>query len=122
MNYLTFDEYDGDKINYTQYVDKAEAVLDYVTNHFYQNIDFESDHEVRKEAYKKAISAQINYFAEKGGDTSAALELPNSVSIGRTSISYRSSYYSKETGQADNLVCPDIYVYLTGLGFLGRGV
>lgn len=113
-------ELDEDKFN--KYIDKAEEVVSYVTQHFYQKHDFESDNAWRKKQYQKAIVNQLNYFAEKGADTSSSLSSPTQFSIGRTSVSTGNNRQINDIDPFDNLVNPDIYVYLEGTGLLYRGM
>ena len=131
MAYITFDEYkeltatandNVDKFNAN--LSKASAVIDNITNNFYQFNDLETDKvKFRADRFKIALCAQIDYFIEVGGNTSEAVnKAPQSFSVGRTSISNGSR--SNASGQNENkqIVAEDVYIYLEGTGLLYRGV
>lgn len=131
MAYITFDEYkeltaaandNVDKFNAN--LSKASAVIDNITNNFYQFNDLETDKvKFRADRFKIALCAQIDYFIEVGGNTSEAVnKAPQSFSVGRTSIS--SGSRNNASGQNENkqLVAEDVYIYLEGTGLLYRGV
>ncbi len=123
MPYLTYDEFknitgaDMDEITFNVLLQKASAVLDNVTNHFYQRVDMEKDNPWRVAQFKKALSVQIEYFHETGATTYEGInKVPKSFSVGRTSVSYDSK------GESKSLVAEDIFIYLEGTGLLYRGV
>ena len=131
MVYITFDEYkeltatandNVDKFNAN--LSKASAVIDNITNNFYQFNDLETDKvKFRANRFKLALCAQIDYFIEVGGNTFEAVnKAPQSFSVGRTSIS--SGSRNNASGQNENkqLVAEDVYIYLEGTGLLYRGV
>ena len=131
MAYITFDEYkelaaaandNVDKFNAN--LSKASAVIDNITNNFYQFNDLETDKvKFRANRFKLALCAQIDYFIEVGGNTSEAInKVPQSFSVGRTSIS--SGSRNNASGQNENkqLVAEDVFIYLEGTGLLYRGV
>jgi len=47
----------------------------------------ESDFPLRRDKFKKAVAAQIEYFNDMGGTSAHELNNPLSVSIGRTTVS-----------------------------------
>ena len=131
MAYITFDEYkeltaaandNADKFNAN--LSKASAVIDNITNNFYQFNDLETDKvKFRADRFKLALCAQIDYFIEVGGNTSEAVnKAPQSFSVGRTSIS--SGSRNNASGQNENkqIVAEDVYIYLEGTNLLYRGV
>ena len=131
MAYITFDEYkevtgaDNDKLDkFNANLSKASAVIDNITNNFYQFNDLETDKVTfRVNRFKLALCAQIDYFIEVGGNTFEAVnKAPQSFSVGRTSIS--SGSRNNASGQNENkqLVAEDVYTYLEGTGLLYRGV
>jgi len=98
---------------------KASDVLLHLTNHFYTKNDFESDDEVRKNAYLKALACQIEYFYETGETTWAGLNsVPQLMNLGRTSISMMAHVNEEGTAVPKSIVCPDIYLYLDETGLL----
>ena len=131
MAYITFDEYkeltgaSGDKLEkFNANLSKASAVIDNITNNFYQFNDLETDNvKFRADRFKLALCAQIDYFIEVGGNTFEAVnKAPQSFSVGRTSIS--SGSRNNASGQNENkqFVAEDVYIYLEGTGLLYRGV
>ena len=131
MAYITFDEYkeltvaandNVDKFNAN--LSKASAVIDNITNNFYQFNDLETDKvKFRADRFKLAVCAQIDYFIEVGGNTSEAVnKVPQSFSVGRTSISSGSKTNASGQNETNQLVAKDVYIYLEGTGLLYRGV
>lgn len=131
MDYLTFEEYkeltekgDESKTNFDKYYRKAAAVIDNITNRFYQFNKIDEDKiSFRVQQFKLALSSQIEFFSEMGVDTFESLnKSPQSFSAGRTSISNGSRYNSSGANESKSLVAEDIYIYLEGTGLLYRGV
>lgn len=92
MSYLTSNEYERlgfDEIdNFEQLEERASSVIDLYTDYFYNNVEFESDIPIRKNAVKQAIAYQINYMDTSGITTAEDKASLNSLSIGRTTINY----------------------------------
>ena len=131
MAYITFDEYKeltaaaNDNIDkFNANLSKASAVIDNITNNFYQFNDLETDKvKFRADRFKLALCAQIDYFIEVGGNTSEAVnKAPQSFSVGRTSISSGSRNNASGQNETNQLVAKDVYIYLEGTGLLYRGV
>lgn len=131
MAYLTYDEFktltgkeDISDKDFEKFLPKASAVLDSVTNNFYQFNDITDDRiAFRVNRFKLALCSQICYFHEVGADTFEGINKnPQSVSIGSTSISNGSRYSSGGQAESKNLEAEDLYIYLSGTGLLYRGV
>ena len=131
MAYITFDEYKeltgaaGDKVDkFNANLSKASAVIDNITNNFYQFNDLETDKvKFRADRFKLALCAQIDYFIEVGGNTFEAVnKAPQSFSVGRTSISSGSRNNASGQNETKQIVAEDVYIYLEGTGLLYRGV
>ncbi|EAV9834817.1 hypothetical protein RAZ63_001495 [Listeria monocytogenes] len=130
MAYLTYEEYQEitddtslSETDFNKYLKKASAVLDWLTRRFYVMNDLESDHKIRREAFKDALAGQVQYFGDSGVMTASDMGEPDSFSIGGTSVSNGSDSSSDGTNNdLKNMVCPDIYIYLEGTGLLARGV
>lgn len=131
MAYITFDEYkeltgaSGDKVDkFNANLSKASAVIDNITNNFYQFNDLETENvKFRADRFKLALCAQIDYFIEVGGNTFEAVnKAPQSFSVGRTSISSGSRNNASGQNETKQLVAEDVYIYLEGTGLLYRGV
>lgn len=107
MTYLTqkeFDELDFDEVtDFEKLAKRAKIAIDLYTNGIYQKgIDFEKEIAYRKNAVKLAMALQIAYLDSSGIMSADDKQLANSVSIGRTSISYSTSQ-STSAGQQFNL-------------------
>ncbi|VLU10929.1 phage protein [Streptococcus pneumoniae] len=107
MTYLTqeeFDELGFDEVTDFEKLAKQEKIaIDLYTNGIYQkDIDFEKEIAYRKSAVQLAMAFQIAYLDASGIMSADDKQLANSVSIGRTSISYSTSQ-STSAGQRFNL-------------------
>ena len=107
MTYLTqeeFNELDFDEVTeFEKLAKRAKIAIDLYTNGIYQKgIDFEKEIAYRKSAVKLAMAFQIAYLDSSGIMSADDKQLANSVSIGRTSISYSTSQ-STSVGQQFNL-------------------
>lgn len=125
MSYLTYEEYKDfgfSEITETEFdrlIKKAGDAIDGVTRDFYQFLDLESDVKYRREKFKKAVAAQIEFFHEAGATTSYSLNEPTNVTIGRTSMGGRSTATSDSK---QPIVSDDAIRYLERTGLLYRGV
>lgn len=130
MSYLTFEEYqqltqsaDDERKLFETNLAKASAVLDNITNNFYQFNDLATDVSFRATRFKQALCAQIGYFNELGANTFEAInKAPQSFTLGRTSISNGSRYNASGENGSKSLVAEDVYIYLQGTNLLYRGV
>ena len=107
MTYLTqkeFDELNFDEVtDFEKLAKRAKIAIDLYTNGIYQKgIDFEKEIAYRKNAVKLAMAFQIAYLDSSGIMSADDKQLANSVSIGRTSITYSTSQ-STSAGQQFNL-------------------
>lgn len=107
MTYLTqeeFDELGFDEVTgFEKLAKRAKIAIDLYTNGYYQKgIDFEKEIAYCKSAVKLAMAFQIAYLDASGIMSADDKQLANSVSIGRTSISYSTSQ-STSAGQQFNL-------------------
>jgi hypothetical protein len=123
MPYLTHLEYEDmtfvsiEVTEFDRLVDRASDVLDSITRSFYQFNDIENDVPFRRDKFKKAVASQVEYFHEMGATTSQGLNEPQSVSIGRTTVSVGNA--SQGT---NNLICSEVFMYLRDTGLLYRGL
>lgn len=131
MSYIDFEEFkeltgatDEYRENFDKYLAKATAVIDNVTNHFYQFHNIETDKVAfRVHQFKLALCVQVVYFGELGADTYESINnAPQSFSAGRTSISNASRYNPSGNNESKSLTAEDVYLYLEGTGLLYRGV
>lgn len=126
MNYLDHVEYKDygfveiPNQDFNRLLRKASDVIDNVTRRFYVFTDIEMDVQWRRDAFKKAVAAQIEYFHETGSSTSHGLNEPTQVTIGRTSIGGRQG--SSSSGGHKDLISNDALMHLQGTGLLYRGV
>ena len=131
MDYLSFDEFkkitgktDDYEDTFKQFYLKAAAVIDNITNRFYQLHKIDEDPVTfRVDQFKLALCSQIEYFGELGAATFESINrAPQTFSAGRTSVSNGSRYNSSGANESKSLVAEDIYIYLEGTGLLYRGV
>jgi len=111
---LEITEFDG-------LIRRASDVIDNVTRHFYVTNSLEKDVSIRREQFKKAVAAQVEYFHETGATSSFGMNEPSSVTIGRTAMS---SGGKNSTGQAmkQSTLSSDAADYLNSVGLLYRGL
>lgn len=124
--YLTYQEYyefgfaEMEKEEFNRLLKRASDALDGVTRHFYKFNDLETDIPFRKEQFKKALAAQIEYFHEMGAANSHGLNEPSTVQIGRTMLSAGAK--SSQTAPQNDLISKDVYFYLKYTGLLYSGI
>lgn len=127
MHYLTYDEYmdldftEIEKMEFDRLLKRACDVLDNVTRYFYRKNVLENDVDFRKEQFKKAVAAQIEYFHEMGATNTHGLNEPGTITIGRTTVS-KGTRNSSQHEQQNSIVSDDVYMYLEGTGLLYRGI
>lgn len=94
MTYLTREEFIGlgfDSVDhFDQLLQRAEMNIDAYTRDFYSMNSFDTDIDARKKAVKRATAFQIAYLDSSGIMTAEDKQSIASMSVGRTSISYRS--------------------------------
>lgn len=94
MTYLTKKEFIDlgfDSVeNFDQLLQRAEMTIDAYTRDFYSMNSFDTDIEARKKAVKRATAFQIAYLDSSGIMTAEDRQSIASMSVGRTSVSYRS--------------------------------
>lgn len=131
MGYITFNEFksitgktDDYEKTFEQFYSKAAAVIDNITNRFYQLHKIDEDPVTfRVDQFKLALCSQIEYFGELGAAAFESINrAPQTFSAGRTSVSNGSRYNSSGANESKSLVAEDIYIYLEGTGLLYRGV
>ena len=127
MSYLTYQEYIGlgfpeiEEAEFNKLLPKASDVIDSVTRSFYKFNDIEQDVPFRREQFKKAIAAQVQYFHDMGGTSSHELEVAETVTIGRTTVSSTRRNSSNET-KKNSIISDDALMYLRDAGFLYSSV
>src|SRR5690606_18301046 len=127
MAYLTYQEYidlgfpEIEESEFNKLLPRASDVIDSVTRSFYKFNDMDSDVPFRREQFKKAVAAQIQYFYDIGGTSSHELEVAETVTIGRTTVSSTRSSSSNETKKSST-ISDDALMYLRDAGFLYSGV
>lgn len=125
MAYLTYEEYLGmgfaemEEDEFDRLLKRASDVIDGVTRSFYRFNDMEKDVSWRREQFKKAVAAQIEYFHEMGATNTHGLNEPTSVTIGRTTINTRNN---AQKDVQNGLICPEVFLYLKDTGLLYAGV
>ena len=130
MSYLTLEEYLEYGLNtditideFDKYERYASLILDAETRNFYRFNDFESDRPWRKDQFKRAIIAQIDYYIEAGAMTSEGFNSEaQSVQVGRTMLSQVSNFRAGATNEKKSIVSHESLMHLAGTGLLNRGV
>lgn len=124
MDYLTDDDLKAvnvaDESLLDKAIQKAEELLDVNTRYYYDTHSFDDDVDWRKKAVKRALLAQVEYFIETGETTAEGINsMPQSVSIGRTSVTTVHGNSAKKT---KSLLCEEFYLHLSGTGLLYKGI
>lgn len=122
MPYLTYDEYTNlgfteiEANEFDRLLKRASDVIDGITIHFYRYNDIENDVPFRREQFKKAIAAQIEYFYEMGATNTHGLQEPSTVQMGRVMLSVGVKQDNK--APKNDLVSEDALFYLRDTGLL----
>lgn len=124
--YLTQDEFTKDfgfdEINdFEKLLKRAEVSIDLFLNGFYDFVDFDKEIEHRKQAVKLAVAFQVVYLDTSGILTADDKQSVASVSLGRTSVSYKDTTKTSLESARYNLSL-DALNALKGAGFGFRGV
>ena len=114
---LGFDEVE----NFEKLRARAELAINMFIRNLYDYVDFEKELEYRKKAVKLATAFQIAYLDSSGIMTADEKQSVSSVSLGRTSISYKSTSKASTEGSRYNLSL-DALNALKGAGYGYRGV
>ena len=129
MPYLSYEEFQDlnqaelEKTQFDKLLPKSSAVLDNITDRFYQRCDMAQDNTWRVRQFKQALCAQIEYFDALGATTFESINnSPQTFSAGRTSVSNASRYNPAGSNESKPLVAEDVFLYLEGTGLLYRAV
>lgn len=124
--YLTQDEFTKDfgfdEINdFEKLLKRAEVSINLFLNGFYDFVDFDKEIEHRKQAVKMATALQVAYLDTSGIMTADDKQSLASVSLGRTSVSYKDTSKTSLESSMYNLSLDALNV-LKRVGFGYRGV
>ena len=123
--YLTKDEFKElgfeEVENFEKLRARAELAINMFIRNLYDFVDFEKELEYRKKAVKLATAFQIAYLDSSGIMTADEKQSISSVSLGRTSISYKSTSKASTEGSRYNLSL-DALNALKGAGYGYKGV
>ena len=114
---LGFDEVE----NFEKLRARAELAINMFIRNLYDFVDFEKELEYRKKAVKLATAFQIAYLDSSGIMTADEKQSVSSVSLGRTSISYKSTSKASTEGSRYNLSLDGLNA-LKGAGYGYKGV
>lgn len=114
---LGFDEVE----NFEKLRARAELAINMFIRNLYDFVDFEKELEYRKKAVKLATAFQIAYLDSSGILTADEKQSVSSVSLGRTSISYKNTSKASTEGSRYNLSL-DALNALKGAGYGYWGV
>ena len=127
--YLTYGEYkefgfeDIEEDQFNKLIRKASDMVDSITRHFYKFNNIEDDVEFRREQFKKAVGAQVEYFNEVGSTTYEGINsAPQTFQAGRTAVSNTSRFNASGSNETKSLLSEDALLYLRDTGLLHRGV
>lgn len=129
MSYLTYEEFKNligreiDEATFKKLLPKASAILDNITNQFYQRKNIGDDNTWRVNKFKQALCTQIEYFHVLGATTFEEINnSPQTFQAGRTSVSNASRYNPSGANESKPLVAEDVFIYLEGTGLLYSGI
>lgn len=129
MPYLTYAEYNEygfneiEEAQFSKLIRKAGDRVDSITRYFYKFNDINEDLEFRREQFKKAVGAQVEYFHEVGSTTSEGInKAPQTFSAGRTSVTNASNSKGAGGSGKKDVIPEEVYMYLEGTGLLYAGV
>ena len=114
---LGFDEVE----NFEKLRARAELAINMFIRNLYDFVDFEKELEYRKKAVKLATAFQITYLDSSGIMTADEKQSVSTVSLGRTSISYKNTSKASTEGSRYNLSL-DALNALKGAGYGYKGV
>ena len=122
MTYLTKEEFlklgFDDVENFEKLESRAAMAIDLYIKNFYDFTDFATDFEPRKQAVKKAVAYQIAYLDSSGVMTAEDKSSLSSVTIGRTSVSYKNGATVSQRGKQYNLSLDALnWLELAGFGY-----
>ncbi|KHD40374.1 hypothetical protein NA32_06685 [Streptococcus hongkongensis] len=125
MAYLTQDEFTKDfgfdEINdFEKLLKRAEVSINLFLNGFYDFVDFDKEIEHRKQAVKMATALQVVYLDTSGIMTADDKQSLASVSLGRTSVSYKDTSKTSLESSMYNLSLDALNI-LKRAGFGYRG-
>lgn len=127
MAYLTKEEFDklGFEVegDFDKLLKRAELAIDAYIRDFYSLNSFDNDNKARKKAVKRATAYQVAYLDSSGIMTAEDKQSIASMSVGRTSISYRSGSQngsnSLSLGERYNLSKDtENWLRMAGFGFM----
>ena len=123
--YLTekeFKDFSFDEVeDFDKLLKRAEVSVNLFLNGFYDFVDFDKEIDHRKRAVKMATAFQVAYLDASGIMTADDKQSVASVSLGRTSVSYRDTSQTSLESARFNLSL-DALNALKGAGFGYRGV
>lgn len=101
---------------------RASLTVDLYIKNFYDFTDFDTDFEPRKKAVKKAVAYQIAYLDSSGIMTAEDKSSLESITVGRTHVSYQNGSKSSNGGQRYNLSLDALnWLTLAGFGYKAVG-
>ena len=130
MKYLTQEELqelatqlDDSPNNVKTLVELAETLVNIYTRRFYFYNDFNNELPFIRDAFKDAIREQVKYFRAENVTTLEGLnEEPQTLTIGRTTISNGSRYSNSGHTNTKRIACIGFIDNLTATGRMWRGV
>jgi len=108
---------------YPRFLQRASYEIDRITRHFYNFNDLETDVPFRRDKFKRAVGAQIEYFLELDGFTTSTLNNhPQQQQIGRTKLALVQTASASGDVEKREVLNPDVILHLEATGLLNRGI
>ena len=126
---ITLDDYNNlafskieDAFLFNKLLKRAEIVIENMTNHYITQHNIDEINSFILEKYKHALILQIEYFNMLESVSSTEINnSPNTITIGRTTISRGYKGRQLDNSNGNPLINPDVYTVLEGTGLLFRG-
>lgn len=130
MKFLTTDEFEALQtetgVTFQELktaVEQSEMLVDIYTRRYYAFNSFENDNPFIKDSVKDAIREQVRYLIRNNVNYLEELnDVPQSLTIGRTTISNASKYGSAVRGATKSIASIGFIDILASTGRLYRGV
>lgn len=107
----------------TTAVKQSEKLVDIYTRRHYSHKNFETDNPFVKDCVKDAIREQSSFLIRNNVNYLEELnDVPQSLTIGRTTISNASKYSNAVKGATKSIACIGFIGCLSATGLLYRGV
>lgn len=130
MKFLTTDEFEALQsetgVTFQELktaVEQSEKLVDIYTRRHYSQKNFDTDNPFVKDCVKDAVREQVRYLIRNNVNYLEEInDVPQSLTIGRTTISNASKYSGAVRGATKNIASIGFIDCLSATGLLYRGV